>query len=218
MAAQPDGPGPWRAGPPNTLEVRRIRNAQRCCISGNQTEPDLDEESHDVGDFDSPPNASQSGGGTGIDTGDTRLLYAFWKGGLLSTGQNLACNSGNDACIAFTELNVSGYPGSISTVNDFAYQTANVDYYYPAVDVNSAGDKSMVFSRSSSSEFIGTSFIGIPSSSFCTNCVNGPETVLQAGSSNYVSLDLAERNRWGDYFGASADPDGTDVWPIHHLL
>ena len=201
--------------PPNTLEVWHITNAQRCCVPGSQSSPDLNQNSHDVGNFPSPPNARQSGTTTGIDTGDTRLLYAFWKNGLLSTGQTLACNSGADACVAFTELNVSGFP-SISTVNDFAYQTAGVDYFYPAVDVNAVGDKTMVFSRSSTSEFAGARYIGIPSSSTCTNCVNGPETVLQNGQNTYIRLEgpPLNRNRWGDYLGVAADPDGLGIW-IH---
>src|SRR5438046_2776284 len=114
-----------------------------------------------VGNFDSPPNARQSGSTTQIDTGDTRLLYAFWKDGLLATGQGLACNDGRDACVAFTELNVASFP-SISTVNDWAFQTADVDYYYPAVTVNASGNKTMVYSRSSSPEFAGSSYVGIP--------------------------------------------------------
>jgi len=200
--------------PPDTLEVRRIRNAQRCCIPGNQTEPDLDEESHDVGEFDTPPDAEAQNSGTNIDTGDTRLLYAFWKNGRLSTGQGLACNDGDDACISFTELDVSGYPDDISTINDFAYQTAGINFYYPQVDVNDNEDKTMVFSSSSGSRFADARFIGIPSSLTCTNCVDGPETVLQAGAAGYVRLDMAGRNRWGDYSGASVDPAGTGIW-IH---
>ncbi len=199
--------------PPNTLEVRRIRNAQRCCISGNQTEPDLEEHSQDVGNFDTPPSAEAQGSTTNIDTGDTRLLYAFWKSGRLSTGQNLACNSGNDACIAFTELDVSSYP-TISTINDFAYQNAGINYFYPQIDVNNADDKTMVFSSSSSSQFADTRFLGIPSSSQCTDCVDGPETVLQSGGASYTSLDTNNLNRWGDYMGASVDPAGTGIW-IH---
>jgi len=43
-------------------------------------------------------------------------------------------------------------------------------------------------------------------------CVDGPETVLQNGGNSYVSLDGSGRNRWGDYSGASPDPNGTGVW------
>src|SRR5206468_7634931 len=134
--------------PPNTLEVWHITNAQRCCVPGSQSSPDLNQESHDVGNFPSPPNARQSGSTTRIDTADTRLLFAFWKGGYLSTGQNLACNSGADSCIALTELKYPGFPTN-STVNDFAYQSSGVAYFYLAVDFISAGDKTMLFGGSS---------------------------------------------------------------------
>ena len=199
--------------PPNTLEVWQLTNAQRCCGPGPRSAPDLNQHSHDVGNFPTAPNARQSGTTTRIDTGDTRLLFAFWQGGRLSTGQNLSCNSGNDACIAFTQLNVAGGLGSISTIKDFAYQTANVDYYYPGVDVNNAGNMSMVFTRSSSSEFAGASWIGIPAGS-CANCVDGPEASLQAGAASYVDFGFppGSRNRWGDYLTAAADPDGTGIW------
>src|SRR2546427_291503 len=112
--------------PPNTLEVWHITNAQRCCVPGAQSSPDLNQESH------------------------------------------------------------------------------------------AAGDKTMVFSRSSASEFAGASYTGIPASSTCTNCVNGPETVLAAGQNTYVRLEgpPLNRNRWGDYLGAAADPDGVGIW-IH---
>jgi hypothetical protein len=35
---------------------------------------------------------------------------------------------------------------------------------------------------------------------------------LQAGQNSYVRIDGVGRNRWGDYLGASPDPDGTGVW------
>lgn len=203
-------------GDDDTLEVWHLTHAERCCIPGGTTAPNLDQHDRGVGNFDSPPNARQSGTTTQIDTGDTRLLYAFWKAGLLATGQGLACNDGRDACVAFTELNVASFP-SISTVNDWAFQTADVDYYYPAVTVNASGNKTMVYSRSSSSEFAGSSYVGIPVNSACTTCVEGPEISLQAGQNTYVRIDSGDpkkRNRWGDYLGASPDPDGTGIW-IH---
>ena len=211
--------------PPDTLEVWHLTNAQRCCTPGSQSSPDLDQESHDVGEFPDPPGARQSGTTTRIDTGDTRLLYAFWKDGRLSTGQNLGCDG--NACVAFTELDVSDYP-DISTVNDLAYTANGVDYYYPAVEVNGVGNKTMVFARSSPTEFAGIRYVGIPPSSTCTNCIDGPEVLPCAagagcdGLNTYINTGCpqdrcpasGDRNRWGDYFGAAADPDGTGIW-IH---
>jgi hypothetical protein len=36
--------------------------------------------------------------------------------------------------------------------------------------------------------------------------------VLHLGEGTYVALDSAGNNRWGDYHGAGADPDGLGVW------
>jgi hypothetical protein len=56
--------------------------------------------------------------------------------------------------------------------------------------------------------FAGTSFVLIPRSSTCTNCFNS-ETSIASGLGPYGS---SGKQRWGDYSGASADPDGDGVW------
>jgi hypothetical protein len=193
----------------STLDVWRITNAAECC-DGDATGPTLSHNSHGVGDYGPAAGARQSGSTTRIDTGDSRLLYAFWRGGKLSTGQTLACRQGADACAGYTELDLSSYP-TISTVNDWALQTAGVDFFYPAVAANARGYKTMVYSRSSSSEFASARFVGIPPSSVCTFCFDGPETILRPGGAVYVDL-LRGKNRWGDYSGASPDPNGQGVW------
>ena len=199
--------------PPDELRVRRITNVQVCCTPGDQHEPNMDEETQGVGNMPDAPNAAQQGSSTGIDPGDHRLLYAFWKGGHLATGQTIGCNSGNNACLAYTELDVSGFT-SISTLSDFLFAEDGSDRYYPRVDPNASGAKSMVYTRSSSSEFASAVYLGIPNSSVCTNCISGPETMLQAGGNSYVDFGSppGPRNRWGDYLGASPDPDGVGVW------
>lgn len=196
--------------PPNTLEVWHLTNAQRCC-DGSQSGPDLNQVSHDVGGFAFPPDAPQFNSSTPIDTGNTRLLFAIWKDGLLSTGQNMGCDTqlGFRPCIGFTELNVSGFP-SIATVNDWALEGG----FYPSVDVNAAGDKVMVY-NSAESSYVTLRWIGIPSSSTCTNCIafgGDFDTFIQDGLSQYVQFDERGRNRWGNYFGAAADPDGVGIW------
>src|SRR5205814_3985836 len=100
------------------LEVRRITQAQNCCVSGNQTSPVFQQQVQGVGIFDGAPSASQPGTVTLVDTGDTRLQFAKWRGGLLSTGQTIGC--GGLACAAYTELDVSAFP-TITTVDDFTF-------------------------------------------------------------------------------------------------
>jgi hypothetical protein len=210
------------SGTCHTLEVWQITGGV-----GNRA---LNHQSIDVGNFPvPPPQARQPGGPNNIDTDVGRLLFAFWKDGHLSTGQNMSCdtsvnNVSAGACAAYTELNVSGGLNNMSTVNDFFIGGDGNDRYYPDVDVNAAGDKTMVYSVSGPSTFIATDYIGIPHDLNCTggSCLNTPEVTLASGSGDYQQFDCSStqsqcplptnRNRWGDYFGAAADPDGTGVW------
>lgn len=195
----------------SSLKVRHLTNAQNCC---NGIGPNLADADDSVGSFNTPPGANQPGTSTTIDTGDTRVLYATWQAGHLSLGQTIACSQGgtNDACAAFTEVDVSGYPG-FSNVNDWVMgQSAGEDVYYPYVEQNGNGDKMMVYSRSdATSTYAGAYYTTIPRSTTCTFCV-GSETLMHAGAGTYVNFDLSGRNRWGDYFGVGADPDFLGLW------
>lgn len=168
----------------------------------------LDSASISVSDYSPAPGATQPMGVTPIDTGDTRLLFANWQAGHLSTGQTSSC--GSSGCAAFYELDVSGF-SNISIVNDWALQSGLSDRYYPSVDQNNNGDKIMVYSRSGVSEDAGALSVAIPKSITCTNCV-GSEVSLAPGQNTYSRVCCNNRNRWGDYFSASADPDGLGIW------
>ena len=167
----------------------------------------LDSSSINVTQYGPAPAAQQPNSVTGIDTGDARLLFANWQAGHLSTGQTTSCN--NRSCAAFYELDVSGF-SNLAIVNDWALQNSSKDYYYPSVDQNNNSDKSMVYSRSSTTEDAGADVIAIPRSSSCTAC-SSSEVSLAAGTSTYSRVANG-RNRWGDYFSASADPDGLGIW------
>ena len=188
-------------GSGSTLEVYHIPDPVN-----NPAE--LDKSSVGTTSYSPAPSAQQPSGVTGLDTGDARLLYATYDGGHLSTGQNSSC--GSNSCAAFYEIDVSSFP-TLTVINDWAFQVSGVDYYYPAVDQNSAADKTMVYTRSSGTEFAGSNYVGIPNSGFCTLCFTGPETSLASGQDTYSRV-FNNKNRWGDYFSASADPDGLGIW------
>jgi hypothetical protein len=189
----------------NVLDVWHLSGPQNCCNGGTDS-PTLEWAGLKIGSFGPPAGAHQAGSKKGIDAGDSRLLYAIWKGGELSTGQSVACGSkGADSCASYIEVNVSDFP-VVSTTNDWVYGAAGHDYYYPAVTVDSSGNKTMVFSESSSSEFAGVRYVRVSPSTTCSSCVDGPETILKDGQSYY------NKKRWGDYFGASPDPNGTGIW------
>jgi len=167
----------------------------------------LDDGNVSVTGYAPAPAAQQPFGTTGLDTGDARLLFANWQAGHLSTGQTTSCN--NRSCAAFYELDVSGF-SNISVVNDWALQ-GDTDYCYPSVDQNNSSNKTMVYTRTSASEFAGADFATIPNSKACTSCFGG-ENSLEPGTSTYSRICCNNRNRWGDYFSVSADPDGLGIW------
>lgn len=196
-------------GSDDTLEVIHITNAQNCCNGGPLT-PNKDQNSQGIYSYSPAPPATQPAGALGLDPGDSRLLYAVWRAGVLTTGQTTSCATAH-ACAGIVQLNVSGYP-SISTIQDWALQAAGTDYFYPSLAVNSAGDMSMVYSRSSATQFVSVYQIGMPNPGICIACYDF-ETLVQSGLNTYVLTfppDL--RNRWGDYFAASPDPNGTGIW------
>jgi hypothetical protein len=215
VAAQGQG------GSGNVYEVYHITNAQNCCFP-TQTGPGFAQAARSVGSYSQPPLATQPSGALPIDTigaTGTGLLYALWQNGKLASGQSFACGSPAVACIAFDEFDVSAFP-TITTLNDWFLPSAG-HAYYPMVAANSAGNRTMVYSRSSATEFAGARFVGIPPTTSCTGCFDGPETALAAGQNTYARNCLTPvpvmgctdaRNRWGDYSGASPDPDGTGVW------
>ncbi len=191
------------------LSVRRVTNADRCCIPGAQRAPTLEKDEHAVGHYGLPRNARQQGTPARIDTGDARLQFAVWRAGKLSTAHNVACGFLAGSCIAFTELDVSNF-SSIQIISDEILNAGpGIDLYYPAADVNASGNKTMVFSKSGEDEFASAAFLGID-----PDGTLGVVRTLSAGVATYVVLEsgLLRRNRWGDYSGAAADPDGVGIW------
>ncbi len=136
-------------------------------------------------------------------------------------GQTTACHDGNDSCAAYTEVDLSAGLCCVTTIQDFIVGFSGFDYYYPSANVNSAGNRTMVYTRSSASQFASALFVGIPAGApSCTpdGCdsspLDGGEDTLQAGQSTYAQIDSNGLNRWGDYLGSSTDPDGVGIW-IH---
>jgi len=196
----------------DVLSLWKISNADKCCDGSDG--PTLDGEDKDVGEFTVPHNGRQKDESIRIDSGDTRLLYAIWKLDRLAMGQSSGCDDDDDVCVAYTELDLLHGIGSATVVNDWVFGDSTRDSFYPQGAVNAADNKAVVYTRSSPSEFAGAFTLGIPSSTTCTNCVESTDQTLLAGANHYVRKDDKDRNRWGDYFGAAPDPDGTGIW-IH---
>jgi len=205
-------------GTGDTLDVWRVTNAAECC-DGDNVGPNLANQGQWIRNYGPSDGARQPGSTIQIDNVDDRLLYAFWKNGRLSTGQTVACPapSSTNACGGFTELDVSGYP-TISTLRNWAASAGGQDVYFPAMSVNGADDRTMVFTVSDSSLIPSAAYWGIPSIDDCPgipNCADANTTSLQYGlNDGYVRLSngIDGINRWGDYSGVSPDPNGEGIW------
>jgi hypothetical protein len=158
-----------------------------------------------------PLPARQLNGPNTIDTGDDRFLNAVYRSGAIWTAHTVNTNiAGVDgATIHWLQVNpASG--GSIVQQNYINAQ--GIDYYYPMITVDRAGNAFMVFNRSSAAEYVGAQFAAHASSDPANSF--GPAQALKAGEDQYNrfygSSDL--RNRWGDYHGIAVDPSGNYIW------
>ncbi len=160
------------------------------------------------------PDAPQQGGGTPLDTGDTRLLNAVYRNGSLWTAQAIQMNfgSGNVSAIRWVQIDVTSWPSTVSRIQDSTFGSDGFWYFYPAIMVDASNNLAIVFARSSASEFASARYTG----RLATDSPNTlqPSTLLKAGAVNYQHLDSEGSNRWGDYLGIGLDPSAGSFWVL----
>lgn len=162
-----------------------------------------------TGEYRMPPDAAQMGGGEPLDAGDVRALHAVCRGGsvytALTSGHNWGSGS-NVAAIHWFQIN-----GASGTLNqEGIYGARGRHYFYPAMTADTNGNVTMVFSRSSRREFASMRYTGRRVSDPPGRMQSSAQ--IRAGAAHYEGLDGLGRNRWGDYNGVAADPDGRTVW------
>lgn len=158
-----------------------------------------------------PPPALQWGSSNTLDTGDGRVLDAVWSNGYLWASLVDACTFTGDpqarSCFRIIELNTAGP----TVVIDQDWGNPGVYYLYPALSLDSQGDVTILAGYSSSTEYPGLMVWG--------QAYNEPNSLEPAaylaglapnGPATYPSCSGV--CRYGDYFGASTDTDGTSVW------
>jgi len=190
----------------HTIRQFRMTNETACCSSA----PTLSEADIGVGSYSPPPCAAQpSNAYQCLDNGDARLLGAEWQFPYLYTW--LDTSSSGYSKPDFMQINDTNN----TVTQNWLLNYGNYYSMYPEVGVRPNGDMSMVTDEVSPSTannlFASSWVIGIPNQSVCTICTDGPAHYVAAGSGNYQRL-FENRNRWGDYSGAAADPDGTGIW------
>jgi hypothetical protein len=192
----------------HTIRQYRVTNEGNCCSSA----PTLSEADIGVGSYSPPPCAVQPNSSFQcLDTGDARLLGAVWQFPYLYTW--LDSSDSGFAKPDFMQINDTNNSVTQNWLLNFG------SYYsmYPHVGVRPNGDMTMVTDEVSPSTannlFASAWVIGIPNQGVCTVCTDGPAHFVAAGAGNYQRL-FEGRNRWGDYSGAAADPDGTGIWAM----
>jgi len=147
-----------------------------------------------------------------IDTSDYRVRSASWLNGKLWFGVNAACPNGGisgPGCLRLFEIDTA----RTSLIQDFYYGVSSADAYYPSIGIDPFGNINIVYAFSSSNIYpsiaaTGQSVGDLPDTlAYPTVIMNG----TASDSAGCVSLPC----RFGDYFGAGADPNSPGlVWLV----
>jgi hypothetical protein len=152
--------------------------------------------------------------GNGIDALDGRIQTVAFRNGSLWCAHHAFLSGPSRASVQWWEVDLTGSPVvmQFGRVDDATGQTM---YAFPNLAVNANDDMLIGYSR-----FSGTQF---PSSNYAFRAGTDPlntlrdDTVIRAGTACWVYDPTPSfRNRFGDYCGASPDPNGTDLWAMPH--
>ncbi len=156
-----------------------------------------------------PPQATQKGSTTALDSGDTRMLNAVFRGGSVWCALTTRHNWGDGVNVAAAHwFQIEAATGALTQQGIFGAKKLN--YFYPAVMPDNNGNMIMVFSRSGPAEFASIFFTGRKASD-ALGALQG-SFLLKAGTSAYVDVRNGA-NRWGDYAGVAGDPtSGNLIW------
>ena len=156
--------------------------------------------------------APQLGTSGRIDTGDARMQSCVLRGGSIWCAHTvfLPVNSPTRSAVQWIAFDPNGYQvRQFGRIDDPA--AANF-YAYPSLAVNKNNDVLIGFNRFSAAQYPSADFV-LRSGTDAANTM-GPDTVIKAGESFYVSA-RSGGNRWGDFSGTMLDPtDDLTFWTI----
>jgi hypothetical protein len=155
------------------------------------------------------PEKVPTGGGRFLDGLDGRLYNCHFRGGKIVASHTTKVANGQMK-VRWYEFNVGTWPasGSPTLKQSGDIQVASNSTHMPAINTNSAGDISVVYSRSGPSlnpEVCQSSRLATD-----PNGQIGAPVVLHTSAGTYGG---AGTNRWGDYFALEIDPnDNLTFW------
>jgi hypothetical protein len=153
-----------------------------------------------------PPFAAQPSvngrASPGLDTNDDRVLDSVFRDGKLWFAANDACTPAGDTLIRSCARIVELAAPAMTVVSDVDLSVPDANLLYPALRPNGNGDLVIVYGESGVN--------AEPETLVVVRTADGTQTqpvVVAQSASPYLG------NRYGDYFGAAADPtDPATVW------
>jgi len=155
--------------------------------------------------MDPPPAAPQRGTSAKIDTGDDRVQNARWLNGKLVFVAGDACRSGKVVAGCARVAQITTATAGLDWEKELTLGGGR-HLFYPAVELDDAGNFLLAFGYSS-----GTEFPGIGAVTLQPNGTFSPWTVVAKGTA--PQLPWSSGARYGDYFGIGRDPAvANQVW------
>jgi hypothetical protein len=163
-----------------------------------------------------PPGANQEGGSPGssgcstpclLNTGIGVVLSTVFRNGSVWFSHAVADQTGTYSRARYARIRVA----SKTVLEDESFGAEGCWYFYPAIAVDAGDNLSMVFGRSCTDAYAG---VGLTVRTISDAALE-PSVILKDGLATYVvPVGSGEPvNRWGDYFGAAADPsDPGRIW------
>lgn len=156
-----------------------------------------------------PQMDAPSTNGNTLDTIDGRLFNAVWRSGKLVASHTI--QDGSLLKVRWYEVSTNSWPVSGSpslSMSGNISGTGSTHHHMNAVNTNSLGDISAIFTRSSTSITADIMYAGRMAAD-PAGTMGTPVNLEGSAGNNYGS------GRWGDYFGVDVDPvDDVTFWGI----
>jgi hypothetical protein len=163
--------------------------------------------------FTNPMHGPQAGSqpsttGSMIDTGDWRVLDAAWFQGRLWFTLDDSCTAyfpfyfnNFQSCLHLVQVDTS----STTVRQDLFLGDLFTDYYYGALRFDNSGNMGLIYGFSNGGKTYPSLAISGQGASDPVNTMRQRMTVISGSATD-------ETRRYGDYFGAGLDPDGSTIW------
>jgi hypothetical protein len=154
-----------------------------------------------IGGYSLPPDATQPGCTDVLDTISNRMYNAILRDNKVYAAFTEGVNFGSGTVAAIRYLKVDATTSAVDL--DVRFGADGIHHWFPAIAADASGNITLVYARSSTSEFASIYYTGRKT----TDSTTQAGALLKAGELCITGF------RWGDYFGAAPDPaDGSKIW------